>query len=1281
MDKTPSAASLPASPEPDATPGKMTGNTGAIATDLAPGESRAYPEVEGYEILGVLGHGGMGLVYRARQLKANRLVAIKMIRAVEHASPQERIRFEIETEAVARLQHPHIVQLHEVGDVRGQPFFSLEFCEGGTLAAWLKKKSPTPREVAELMETLARAMHYAHLRGVVHRDLKPGNVLLMADGTPKITDFGLAKRIDAEARDVSQSGAIMGTAAYMAPEQAAGKVRDTGPAADVYGLGALLYECLTGQPPFTGPQHVVLVSVLNDEPVPPTQRSPKVPRDLETICLKCLHKEPEGRYASAAALAEDLARFRRGEPIAARPVGRVERGVKWVRRNPAVSALAAAVLLVLTAGMVASSWFALEAREESKGAHQAEKKAEERADAEAAATKRAEAETKRADKEAQAAWKAKKETEEQLRRSELLVYAGKLSLAVGDFAEGKAALALHHLEECQWNLRGWEHDHLWTRFTAKQTLRGHTRHVYSVAFSPDGKRILTGSLDRTAKLWDAETGQEILSLEKHTGPVQSVAFSPDGKRILTASADRATVWNAETGQEILSLQGHTGLVFSVAFSPDGKRILTGRGDPNSDRPGEAKVRDPGKTKLWDAETGKEVLFLEGHTQRVNSVAFSPDGERILTGSMDRTAKLWDAKTGKEILSLVGHTGPVDSVVFSPDGKRILTGSRDRTAKLWDARTGKEIHSLKGHTGYVLSVAYSPDGKFILTGSEDKTAKVWDAEKGQEFLILKAHIYGVSSVAFSPDGKRILTGGGDGTTKVWEAEKNQETLSLRGHRNLVESVAFSPDGKRIVTGSMDRTAKLWDAGTGREVLFLQGHTHGVSSVAFSPDGKRILTGSLDKTAKVWDTETGQEILSLKGHTQGVSSVAFSPDGKRILTGSHDNTATVWDAKTGHPVFSFKGHTGYISSVAFSPDGKRILTGGGGEFGPGRLAQGETTVWDAERGQEILSLEGHTGHVNGVAFSPDGKRILTGSMDKTAKVWNAETGQAILSLKGHTERVISVAFSPDGKRILTGSGDTTVKVWEAETGQEVFSLKGHIAFVRSVAFSPDGNRILTGSQDMTAKVWGADKGQDIVSLVGHTHTVTSIVFSPDGNRILTGSADGTAKLWDARTGKEIHSLEGHTLGVNSVAFSSDGKRIFAWDKQKKVLAWSTEDGKPFEPNNPPFAPPHDSARSPDGSHLALGNGIFSVGVVVIDIAQHERQNLWPLPNAAERRRYHSEQATLAEKDKQWCAVAFHLGRLLLDAPDDADLKRCREEALRRHEAVVVVPVGPHPMDKVP
>jgi formylglycine-generating enzyme required for sulfatase activity len=356
------------------------GGEATPARTIVPGPSGApaWPDLPGYDILGILSHGGMGVVYRARQLGANRLVALKMIRALEHANPTDRLRFQIETEAVARLQHPHIVQLYEVGEVRGQPFFSLEFCDGGTLAEELKKKFPTPREAAELIETLARAIHYAHLRGVVHRDLKPSNVLLAgAKRLPKITDFGLAKRIDAEAREISQSGVVMGTAAYMAPEQAAGKVRDTGPAADVYALGVLLYECLTGRPPFKGENIVqTLEQVRSQEPVPPARLQPKVPRDLDTVCLKCLRKEPERRYASAEELADDLRRFQAGEPIRARPVGALERAAKWAKRRPALAGLLGVTLLALIALVVLSTNLVVAQRDAENRRLEADKQAD-----------------------------------------------------------------------------------------------------------------------------------------------------------------------------------------------------------------------------------------------------------------------------------------------------------------------------------------------------------------------------------------------------------------------------------------------------------------------------------------------------------------------------------------------------------------------------------------------------------------------------------------------------------------------------------------------------------------------------------------------------------------------------------------------------------------------------------------------------------------------------------------------------------------------------------------
>ncbi len=589
---------------------------------------------------------------------------------------------------------------------------------------------------------------------------------------------------------------------------------------------------------------------------------------------------------------------------------------------------------------------------------------------------------------------------------------------------------------------------------------------------------------------------------------------------------------------------------------------------------------------WNRLSHLDLTTLKGHNSRIYSVNYSPDGKRIVTGCVDKTAKLWDAATGKEILTLTGHTGFLRSGAFSPDGKRIVTGSMDNTARVWDAATGKEILSLKGHTQGVTSAVYSPDGRRIVTGSDDFTAKVWDAATGKEIITLSGHTFGVFSVAFSPDGKRIVTGSGDFTAKVWEASTGKEALSLKGHTNNILSVAFSLDGKRIVTGSGDKTAIIWDAATGKEILALKGHTSGVSGVALSPDGKSIVTGCYDGTAKVWDAATGMEILTLKGHTGGVYCVAFSPDGKRVVTGSDDQTGKVWDAATRNDTLELMGHTNTVLSAAFSPDGKRIVTSSDDKT---------AKVWDAETGTETLTLKGHTNRVNSAAFSSDGKRVVTGSGDKTAIVWDAETGKAMLTLRGHTEEIFSVAFSADGKRIVTGSRDKTVRVGDAATGTETLILSGHAELsgnhteeIFSVAFSPDGKRIVTARSDYIAHVWDAAAGTEILTLKGHTDQVVSAAFSPNGKHIVTGSWDGTARVWDAATGNEILVLKGHAGGVKSAAFSPDGKRIVtgSWDNTAKV--WNASTGKETLTLRGHLSQVTSVAFSPEGNRIVTGSG---------------------------------------------------------------------------------------------
>ncbi|WP_433931103.1 protein kinase [Sorangium cellulosum] len=575
----------------------------------------------------------------------------------------------------------------------------------------------------------------------------------------------------------------------------------------------------------------------------------------------------------------------------------------------------------------------------------------------------------------------------------------------------------------------------------------------------------------------------------HPDAVLFASYSPDGKRIVTASIDNtARVWNADGTGEPLVLRGHDDLVFSAAFSPDGKRIVTGSSDKTA--------------RVWNADGTGEPLVLRGHEERVLSAAFSPDGKRIVTASWDKTARVWNADgTGKPLV-LRGHEDRVYSAAFSPDGKRIVTASWDKTARVWNADgTGKPL-VLRGHEDRVYSAAFSPDGKRIVTGSWDKTARAWNADGTGKPLVLRGHEDLVCSAAFSPDGKRIVTASWDKTARAWNADGTGEPLVLRGHEDAVASAAFSPDGKRIVTASSDNTARVWNAdGTGGP-LVLRGHEDRIFSAAFSPDGKRIVTGSYDKTAWVWNADGKGEPLVLRGHEDRVFSAAFSPDGQRIVTASWDKTARVWNADGKGKPLVLRGHEGEVASAAFSPDGKRIVTASWDKT---------ARVWNADGTGDPLVLRGHEGEVYSAAFSPDGKRIVTASLDKTARVWNADGTGEPLVLRGHEDRVFSAAFSPDGKRIVTASWDKTARVWNADGTGDPLVLRGHEHWVLKAVFSPDVKRIVTGSYDMTARVWNADGTGDPLVLHGSHSPITDVAFSLDGKRIVSAHDDKSVRIW--------------------------------------------------------------------------------------------------------------------------------------------------------------------------
>jgi WD40 repeat protein len=1068
------------------------------------------PEVPGYEVEAEVGRGGMGVIYRARHRGLGRTVALKMILAGAEAGPEEHARFRTEAAAVARLQHAHIVQVHDAGEHQGRPYLALEFIDGGSLKDALDGTPRPTRDAAALVETLARAVHHAHQRGIVHRDLKPANVLLTADGTPRVTDFGLAKLVAGPAGGAgpTRTGAVVGTPSYMAPEQADGK-KEVGPAADVYALGVILYELLTGRPPFQAATPLdTLLQVLHDEPVPVGRLSPQVPRDLETVCHKCLHKEPHCRYASAEALADELGRFLRGEPVRARPVGKVERLRRWCRRNPAQAAAAglAAVAVLAGVALVIGAFFTARLRE------------------------------KQGQTEAALA-------EVQKYRCQLALERG-LTLCEQDDVPGGILWLSHALEiapaqdtdlqrDIRANLAGWGR-----QVHSLRAILPHPGFVRAAAFSPDGKLVLTGSFDRAARLWQADTGK-LLAAWPHPDRVEAVAFSPDGKTVATGSRDGTVrLWDPATGQPLpRESMRHEDAVWTVAFSPDGQTLVTG----SRDRTG----------RLWEVATGKRVGEPLNHQGEVMIAAFSPDGESVVTAGEGAAPRLWDRRgTGPYRDAPWGHTDLwVLALVFSRDRKTALTATGTGIAQLWDLRTGKPLGPPLQHQGGLAAVAFSPDGSSFATGGMDGLTRLWETATGRPLGAPVRHQDEVAAVAFSPDGQTLLTASGDQTARLWDASPGQPLGTSLPHAGYVYAAVFSPDGKFVLTGCRDRKARLWDTTTGKEVWEQPlPHRGFVVAVAFSPDGKTIATTSSeeDYSAYVWETATGRQVAGPLRHSAQIWAVTFSPDGRTLLTGSRDKKARLWEIATGEMRCELPHHDD-VWAVAFSPDGQTV----------GTASEDATAwLWDAATGKLRHALR-HPAGVNALAFGPpDGRLVLTGSRDGKARLWDVSTGRLRHELP-HQGSVNAVAFSPDGLTVATGSSDWTARLWEAATGRPVGQPLQHHGPILKLAFSPNGQVIVTGSQDRTARLWSATTAKPFGTPLLHEGPVFSVAISPKDNQtVLTGDSK-KALLWKppAPVAGAVERIVLWTQVITGMELDADrGTRVLdapTWEQRRRRL----------------------------------------------------------------------------------------------------------------------------------
>lgn len=1099
--------------------------TEAHSPDDAPNPGETISYIGDYELVEVIARGGMGVVYRARQTSLNRVVALKMLLGGQHAGEEFKRRFRQEAEAVARLRHPHIVTVYEVGEDRGQPYFSMDYVAGGSLADLVRAQPLLPARAARYTQTIAEAIEYAHGQGILHRDLKPSNVLVDAEDQVHITDFGLAKDL-ANDSTLTQTGQALGSPGYLPPEQVSAKTGAMGAHSDVYSIGALLYHLLTGRPPFLAATlGETLQQVTELEPVPPQQLNPFVPKDLATICLKCLAKEPSGRYRSAAALADDLRRFLHGEPIMARPVGPGERLWRWCRRNPVLAGMFGTSALLLVFGLtgILWQWRRAEVAKTTLAAHVCQM------------------EVRQAE-----AW----------------------------FAADKARQALPYLAR---TLRQHPQDPVpASRLLSALSLRNYplltaeladstTNECDGAFFTADGRRVVTASHDGSVSVWEGSEGRAVAHWVCHTQPIRDLALNAGGDRLITASQDgTARIWTLPAGTPVTPPLPHGDSVGSVRLSPDGQWLAT--------------TADDGKCRIWDATSGA-LLHTLSNAPGISAVEFSHREGRMLTVSGEKV-QVWGTRPSPSPLFSLPHAGKVMCAEFSPDGRQVATGAADKNARVWAAQTG-QLLGVFSHPFGVSWVRFSPDGGRVLTVGEDRVIRIWDRVSGASLGKVAAYRQcGLNSVEFSPDGLLMVTAADDQTARVWDARTGEPAGEPMAHENYVLSASFAPDGQRVVTRCWHGPVRVWDVRPGPALPAMLRHQHRVNVVRFSPDNRQILTVSSNSTLTLWNTDTLRPLSKPLAEAPSVEYAVFSPDGHRIATQSEEGGIRIWETASGRQLRSIAPSPATFRLVTFSPDGLRLGmvysnlvlrlwdVGTGEVLTPPMVNDGGSTEW------------GET--IHGLSFSSDGRRVATACHNGTAQIWDTATGRRTLLIR-HEAPVIAAIFTPDDRRLVTASFDRTARVWDSATGQAITPPMRHSGELLTIDLSPDGRRLVSGCVGGMVQVWDALSGCPVADPVRYEEVsqpdangaaddvlrISTVQFSPRNDEVLTAIFGQIARLSDPTTGLPLSEPLAHPgeklLNARFLpharwfAVKTRGPRVYVWETPLLVVsspAWLAE-----------------------------------------------------------------------------------------------------------------------------